>query len=83
MVRLYLCEACRSDNHKKCERGHPAPPGHYGGSKCMCHCDGNPKFNDPEQIHKDLMETLRKLSEFEEKSRAAISSPKNKKRKAK
>lgn len=69
MVRLYTCDACRDDDHKNCDLSHPAPPGHYGGSRCMCPCHGNPNFNDPKVIHKDLMEQLKKLSDFEVSSK--------------
>jgi hypothetical protein len=47
MVYLYLCKACEDDNHKDCELGFPCPPGQFGGSKCTCQCNGNPKFGLP------------------------------------
>ena len=37
MVMLYTCEACKRGEHKKCEKGNPAPPGYFGGSLCNCH----------------------------------------------
>ena len=40
MVRLYTCAFCVSGKHEKCERGHPVPKGVYGGSSCVCHCQG-------------------------------------------
>lgn len=36
MVYLFLCQACEKGDHKNCSKGHPAPPGVYGGSKCKC-----------------------------------------------
>lgn len=36
MVFLYLCSACERGDHANCEKGNPAPPGVYGGSKCKC-----------------------------------------------
>jgi len=68
MVYLYLCAACQMNNHGHCEIGHPAPPGHYGGSLCQCGCRGNPKWNDPKTIHKELWDTINKLGDFEKKS---------------
>jgi len=37
---LYLCGACQQGHHERCERGHPAPKGVFGGSSCVCHCCG-------------------------------------------
>ena len=47
MVYLYLCKACKKENHKDCEHGFPCPPGQIGGSKCNCVCNGNPLFGLP------------------------------------
>ena len=48
MVYLYLCEACKKENHKECEHGFPMRKGDVsGGSKCTCQCNGNPKFGLP------------------------------------
>ncbi len=71
MVYLYYCKACENGNHKKCELGHPAPKGNYGGSKCRCPCSGDPLYNDPERIRKDTEKFLRQLDKFEKKSRKA------------
>ena len=69
MVRLYLCQACQNNNHKKCELGHSVPKGQFGGSLCKCGCRGNPKWNDPYLIHEELSKQLRQLTEFETKSK--------------
>lgn len=69
MVYLYYCSACEKGKHKKCELGHPAPKGHYGGSKCRCPCSGDPLWNDPARIHAEFMKYLRDLDSFEKKSR--------------
>lgn len=62
MVRLYMCPACRDNDHKNCDRSHPAPPGHYGGSKCICSCDGKPNFRKlQEQEAKEYFKWLMKL----------------------
>ena len=55
MVYLYLCESCKKGDHKNCTKGHPAPEGVYGGSKCKCfdlahkytpeHFEKKPKYN--------------------------------------
>jgi hypothetical protein len=47
MVYLYLCKACEDEHHGECEKGFPAPPGVFGGSKCTCLCNGNPMFGLP------------------------------------
>ena len=36
MVFLFLCDACERGDPQHCSKGHPAPPGVYGGSKCNC-----------------------------------------------
>ena len=41
---LYNCGACIRGEHAKCERVHSCPPGQFGGSKCVCPCDGNPDY---------------------------------------
>jgi len=52
----YTCGACQMGNHERCEKGHPAPPGVFGGSRCICRCNGRSK----EQWMKDEEESMRK-----------------------
>jgi hypothetical protein len=80
MVYLYYCSACEDGDHARCEIGHPAPPGVYGGSKCRCSCNGDPLWNSPERVHQQTMDFLKKWEEIQENSRRAL---KNDKRRAK
>jgi hypothetical protein len=68
MVYLYTCDACLSDNHEHCERTQPAPKGQFGGRHCRCVCNGDPLWNDPQRIHKQLQRDLRRAMSFEEAS---------------
>lgn len=53
MVYLFLCDACERGDHQHCSKGHPAPPGVYGGSKCNCFvCN---------QKHKEIVDECDKL----------------------
>lgn len=70
MVKIYTCNACTENRHKDCELSKPSyPPGSYGGSRCLCACRGNPHFNDPDVIHRDIMRQLDKITKFEEASK--------------
>jgi len=68
MVYLYYCQACENGNHGNCELGHPAPPGHFGGSKCRCPCSGDPLWNSPERIHKELQDLVQKIIDHQKAS---------------
>jgi hypothetical protein len=69
MVKIYTCQACTENRHKDCELSKPSyPPGSYGGSRCLCSCNGNPHFNDPDVIHRELMKQLDKITKFDEES---------------
>lgn len=72
MVWLYLCTACQRGDHGNCDIGTPAPPGHYGGSKCRCNCGRNPHHNDPAHIQAELRKTIQDLLDFQESSRRVI-----------
>jgi len=76
MVYLYLCSACQQNDHKNCERGHPAPPGVIGGSLCRCGCRGNPNWPDYKGISKGLQADLQKIIKFEEESKKSIKNTK-------
>lgn len=69
MVYLYLCQACQRNDHAKCERGHPAPAGHYGGSLCRCGCKGNANWPDYKERQMALREELSKIIKFKEDSK--------------
>jgi hypothetical protein len=40
-MRLHLCQECEKGNHKECWQVQRAPSGQYGGSKCVCRCNGH------------------------------------------
>lgn len=48
MVRLIQPHEC---DHRVCKGGESVPPGHFGGSHCLCRCH-EPK--QPEQLEFDL-----------------------------
>ncbi len=70
MVRIYTCEACERGDHAHCERWHPAPPGFFGGSRCVCPCEG-----DPDYMEKGLAAIRKRAADilkFEEQSRKGM-----------
>ncbi len=42
------------------------PPGSIGGSKCFCPCTGDPLWNTPEKIEKDLQKLLKDMADYRE-----------------
>jgi len=52
MVYLYTCMRCELGDHDRCEKGHPAPTGVYGGTRCRCFCNkgGGIKVAPPDII---------------------------------
>lgn len=66
MVFLFLCAACERGDHKNCQKGHPAPKGVYGGSKCSCfecaHKAASEKIPNTEIALKDFDGLMDKLT---------------------
>ena len=68
MVCIRKCNECINGNHKDCALSENCKAGHFGGSMCSCPCHGNPNFNNPNHIHKELMRELENIQKFEERS---------------
>lgn len=61
-MRLYLCHLCETEDHAKCERSTPCPPGHFGGSRCTCPCQGHQNWRErQEKEHKAWFKKRMKL----------------------
>ena len=79
MVKIYTCQACTENRHKDCELSKPSyPPGSYGGSRCLCSCNGNPHFNDPKAVHNQLIKMIENAAKHEENFNRADLVMKNK-----
>lgn len=72
MVHLYLCKACEEGRHGECDIGTSCPPGHYGGSKCMCGCGGDATWNTPERIDRELRELVQKIMDHQQATERMI-----------
>ena len=63
MVYLYICSACERGDHTHCEKGQPAPPGVFGGSKCKCLHEAHNTMTTPETAETAAaIETLRDVA---------------------
>jgi hypothetical protein len=59
-MRIHTCDHCQRGDHARCELTKSVPPGHFGGSKCICACNGDPNWRARQQ--KEQEEELRRLS---------------------
>ena len=58
---LYKCTSCQNGDHESCERVRHTSKGMFGGTKCICPCNGRSK----EQMKKDWEKHYRKIMEAE------------------
>lgn len=67
MVYIYLCHPCEEGNHAHCEIGTPMAKGCVsGGSKCRCPCHGDPDYNNPARISKEMQKLVKDIMDFEQ-----------------
>lgn len=45
-MRIYTCYWCHEGKHEKCDLSSYCSPGQYGGSRCICPCKGDPKWQE-------------------------------------
>lgn len=69
-MRIYTCQACLDGNHEKCEGIILPLPGHYGGSRCRCGCNGKAGWDIQKTapLKSSLLDVLWKLNDDKKSS---------------
>lgn len=70
-MRIYTCNYCMDGKHENCEREHRAPKGHFGGSRCICGCNGRSLKKWREDNIKEAKKRIIELAK-REKTRASL-----------